>query len=175
MSQTAASAVIITALLFTGAQKADAAISSEAFVEKATIANLFEIESSKLALDKSHDHTVRKFAERMIDDHEKASDKLEETLEVSDVDMELPTTLDQEHRATLDKLRGISTEDEFNRQYVAAQARGHEQAVSMFRDYAKNGKDEALREFAKDVLLTLESHHEGIKEIKTEEMKTSTQ
>lgn len=51
-------------------------------------ANFFEIESSKIALEKSSSEDVKKFAQQMIDDHTKAGEKLASVLKSGG--MELP-------------------------------------------------------------------------------------
>src|SRR5690349_10548755 len=68
------------------------------FVTKASVANEFEIESSKLALEKSQNKKVRDFAQHMIDDHSKAGEELKST--VSDASLDTATvkeTLDDKH------------------------------------------------------------------------------
>src|SRR5690606_19791801 len=59
------------------------------FVDEASAKGLAEIESAKLALNKSSAHAVRKFAEAMISDHTKANQELatiarKKKLEVAD-------------------------------------------------------------------------------------------
>src|SRR3954466_14171588 len=53
-----------------------AVTSAAEFVPTATSSNLFEIESSRLALQRSRDPEVRRFAQQMIRDHNAASRRM---------------------------------------------------------------------------------------------------
>lgn len=142
-----------------------AAESAAGFVRKASVANEFEIESSKLALEKSQDKDIKSFAQRMIDDHKKAGDDMKEALSASKLDLKPETQLDDKHQQIIKKLESLSTDD-FNNAYVAAQVDAHDEAVSLFSDYAKNGGDEALKHFASETLPTLKSHQTHVKDLK---------
>src|SRR5690606_5955733 len=63
-------------------------VSAQDFVEEASAKGIAEIEVGRLALEKSTSQEVKTFAQRMIDDHTKANEKLaalasEKKLEVS--------------------------------------------------------------------------------------------
>lgn len=143
-------------------------LSTEEFVKKVSVANLFEVESSKLALDKSQNHNVRKFAEEMIEDHGKAQDNLKEAVKAPETDAVIATTLDRKHQKLLDKLKKISSSDDFDRQYIDIHRKSHAEAVALFNNYAKNGKNNVIKEFAEETIPTLEEHYEHIKEIQSE-------
>jgi len=48
---------------------------------------------------------------------------------------------------------------------VAAQLKAHEQAVSLFRRYSRNGRTAPLKDFASKTLPTLEHHLQMIQAI----------
>src|SRR5215475_13363536 len=106
---------------------------TEDFVKEAAMAGLFEIESSKLAQQKT-DGAVKDFAAQMITDHTKAADELKS--QVQAVNLTLPTTLDSSLQSKLDKLRGLNGAD-FTKQYLDDQVSGHKDAVSLFQRYGK--------------------------------------
>jgi len=150
------------------AATAQAAPSAGDFVKKASIGNEFEIESSRLALEKSQNANVKQFAQMMIDDHSKAGDQLKATLPSSSVNAAMvPNALDAKHRKLLDKLKDAPAGKKFDKKYISEQTDAHKETVKLFRDYAKNGDDGALKGFASQTLPTLESHLQHVKQIKS--------
>src|SRR5262245_50632425 len=55
------------------APSAAAPPSAGTFVEKAAIAGMFEVESSRIAIDRVNDPKLKEFAQMMVDDHTKAN------------------------------------------------------------------------------------------------------
>ena len=93
------------------------------FAHDLVIANMAEVELGKLAMERSANAGVKKFAQMMIDDHATAGDKLKAV--ASEHNVPVPTELDDKHielRDKLTKLKGA----EFDREYVAAMVDGHE-------------------------------------------------
>lgn len=139
--------------------------SARGFVMQASIANMFEIESSKLACDKSLNPEVRKFAECMIMDHNKAGEELVKTLQTSKSGAVREIKLDYKHQELVNQLKMASPGAGFDKRYIDAQTKGHAEAVKLFKEYAQHGQDAALKTFAKNTLPTLERHHALIKAI----------
>ncbi len=160
-------AAFAVAILLAIAPNARAATSAEAFVKNATIGNLFEIQTSQLALDKSQNADVKQFAQRMIDDHGKARNTLKATVSTQDSVDPLATAevLDSKHQKALDKLKAASAKN-FDKEYISAQKDAHDEAVSLFRKYAKTGGNTALKQFAANTLPTLEDHQKHVKQLK---------
>lgn len=140
--------------------------SAQDFVNKASIANEFEIESSKLALEKSQSNDVKKFAQTMIDQHTKTGQVLEKTLESSKSKAQATEELDDKHQKMLDKLQSASSKN-FDSQYIAMQKDAHKDAVNLFSSYSKHGKDTALKNFAADTLPTLKEHLKHVETLKS--------
>src|SRR5690606_10789437 len=85
----AAAAFAICAVTSLQAANKAESISSEEFVEEASAKGIAEIETAKLAPEKSQNEAVKGFAQMMIDDHRRANQQLAELarskdLEVSD-------------------------------------------------------------------------------------------
>jgi putative membrane protein len=151
-----AAAFLAIALLVSGSVQA--APSAETFVKKAAVANLFEIQSSQLALQKSHNEQVKKFAQMMIDDHTKAGEQLKSTLSAANIDSStVPTTLDAKHQKIEDKLNSASA-GKFDKDYIQAQSQAHIETIALFKSYAENGDNPAIKTFAQQTLPTLEQH-----------------
>ena len=137
-----------------GAAPAFAMDKTDAFVAAAAQSNMSEIELSKLALQKSQDARVRAFAQRMIDDHTQAGTKL--AVVAKQEHTALPDALDAEHGAMVADLSART--GDFDRAYIDAMASDHTAAVALFSDYASNGSDLYLKNFARHTLPTLTTH-----------------
>lgn len=139
--------------------------SSNNFVKHASIGSTFEIQSSELALEKSENEAVKEFAERMVEDHSKAAEDLKKALESSDADSSyMGGGLDDKHQKQLDKLQNLSGAA-FDKRYIDAQIVAHNEAVDLFGNYARNGKDRALQAFAAQTLPTLKEHQAHVREL----------
>lgn len=163
------SAVAISLLLASSAMaqekagdpdKAAAAMKVETpkFVEMVASSNMFEIESSKLAEQKSKDDDIQAFAKHMIKDHTKAGDDLKAAGQTP------PMKYAPKHAAMMKLLEGANGAD-FEALYLDMQAQAHVEAVSLFRTYAGSGDDQKVVAFAKNTLPTLEMHQKHVKEI----------
>jgi putative membrane protein len=130
------------------------------FVTKAAIANMFEIKTSEQAVKTSKNADVLAFAKMMIKDHTAAGKKFE-TAAAATSGLTPPAALDDDHQKKLDDL-ATKTGTDFDKAYVDIQQSAHADAVSLFDDYAKNGKDTALQTFATDTLPTLQAHKDKI-------------
>ena len=115
------------------------------FLTRASNSNLFAIEESRLALDRTSDSQVKTFARRLVEDHGRAEAELQTAAEGSGA--AVPTTLDQDHQARLTVLRGKSGVD-FDKTYVADQGENHSNALTLYGDYMLWGDYEKLHALA---------------------------
>jgi putative membrane protein len=132
------------------------------FAETATIANMFEIKTSQVALEKATSPATKTFAQHMIDDHTKAGEEMQPAADGEGVD--LPGALDPQHQAKLDELTG-SSGDAFDKAYLEEQLAAHEEAVALFKNYAADGPPGTLKEFAAKTLPTLQAHLEEVQKL----------
>jgi putative membrane protein len=131
------------------------------FLRKAIQSGEAEVAISNLALEKSLNEQVRKFAERMVKDHTAANQRLMSLEEGSS--RTLPKQMEQKHEAMLDKLSQLSG-DEFDRQYMQGQVQDHQAAVKLFASEATkpSGPVDAL---AGELLPALRQHLQMAEEI----------
>jgi len=130
--------------------------STSTFLTNAAVANLFEIESSKLALSKTKTEKVKSFANEMVTDHTAAGEKFKQA--VADAKLTPPAEkLDAKHQAILDDLKKKEG-TAFDKAYIDAQYQGHVEAVAMFEAYAKDGDNARMKRLAGDLLPTLKKH-----------------
>jgi putative membrane protein len=125
------------------------------FVNKAAIGGLAEVQLAKMALDKGQSTEVKEFARRMLADHSKANTELKQIAERKKCDV--PTALDRDHQAVADKLAKLNGA-EFDKQYMKAMVKDHDEDVSEFKQFAQGGSDADLKQFAMKTLPVLEHH-----------------
>jgi putative membrane protein len=130
------------------------------FAEMAASSNMFEIQSSKLALDKSQNDEILSFAQQMIDDHQAAGEKMKQAAQEAGV--EVPSEMAEDQQEALDDLEEA---DDFDEAYVDAQVEAHDEAVDLFEGFSENAEDGPLRTFAQETLPTLEDHKSRIEDI----------
>jgi putative membrane protein len=135
--------------------------STQDFVTEAGQSDMFEIESSKLALGKS-DEATKKFAQQMVDDHTKTTTDLKDLVSRGNVKATLPTTMRGKQQGMLKDLQQRQGED-FTKQYHSDQVDGHKDAVDLFKRYAEKGEQADLKAWAAKTLPTLQHHLEMAK------------
>ena len=116
----------------------------------------FEIKSSQLALQKSSNPEVKQYAQKMIDEHTQSTNQLKQI--AAQTGMTLPSDPGSFNQAVLDQLTPL-TGSAFDRAYLEAQANGHMQAVALFRTEMGRGQETALKQFATQLLPTIEQHY----------------
>ena len=127
----------------------------KAFVEKAAIGGLAEVQMGKLAQQKAASEQVKQFGTRMVDDHSKANDELKQV--ASSKGITLPTDLDAKHKGKMAKLEKLSGA-QFDRAYMDDMVADHKEDVSEFQKQAKSGSDADVKGFASKTLPTLQEH-----------------
>jgi putative membrane protein len=127
------------------------------FVTEASASDMFEIESSKLALQKGDDAT-KTFAQQMITDHEKTTAELKALLASGKVQGSPVTALTDDDKQEIDDLAKLEAAD-FNKEYIGDQVDAHEDAVDLFKRYAEEGENADLKAWAAKTLPALEHHY----------------
>jgi putative membrane protein len=119
-------------------------------------ANLSEIEAGKTALSKSSNSQVKSFAQRMIDDHTKASQEVQQLAQAKGVT--LPTEPDSKHKAMVQKLSGLSG-DAFDRRYMEqAGVSDHKKTHALLKRVQAKASDPDLKQLAAKTLPTVDDH-----------------
>lgn len=133
-----------------------AAPKTEDFVLEAATSDMFEIESSKLAVERA-DPATKTFAQQMIADHTKTSTEMKQMVDSGKVAAPIPTAMTSSQKAMLDKLNGLQGDD-FNKQYHSDQVSVHKDAVDLFKRYGDSGDNADLKSWAATTRPALEHH-----------------
>jgi putative membrane protein len=126
------------------------------FVKEAATSDMFEVQSSKLAAERTQGD-VQSFANQMVADHTKTTGELQRLAPGANVP--LPTQMTSSQQNMLDKLKRLKGKD-FATQYMDDQVSAHKSAVSLFERYGKCGDNTKLQDWADHTLPTLQHHLE---------------
>jgi putative membrane protein len=145
-----------------GATKAAAAMSAteklspsdQQFIQDAGQAGATEIAASKLALSKSSDPQVKRFAQRMIADHAKLARNLDILAKRHGITA--APSADSAVIGSLQNLQGA----EFDKAYIEKVVGGHQKAVELFKKESESGNDAQLKTAATRALPIVQHHYE---------------
>jgi putative membrane protein len=135
-----------------------AAISREDITLTSDLAqiNISEIDSGRMALDKSHNPEVRKFAQQMVDAHTTALDDLKTLAQTKG--FTLPNETDFQHKTLATALKMLSG-DTFDSQYIKRIGVGdHERTLALLQKIQKRAKDADLKTLAAKTLPSVQAH-----------------
>lgn len=132
-----------------------AAVSGQQFADMAAASDMFEIQSSRLALDKSKSDAVKTFARQMIDAHTQSSAKLKVAAAAATPPIKPAEQMPADKQAKLDALGAAA---DFDAAYIRDQTAAHEEALSMLQNYAAGGDAPSLKAFAAETA-PIVSHH----------------
>ena len=136
------------------------AATSNDFVDKAAAGGIAEIETSRLALEKSKSADIKKFANMMITDHSKANDELAALAKKNDIEVPDTTTLVKQAKEKILEVR----DESFDAAYANNQVKAHEDTIELFKKEANTVTDDKvkggteLKAFAQKMLPALEKH-----------------
>ncbi|WP_460141680.1 DUF4142 domain-containing protein [Pseudomonas sp. S2_E01] len=143
------------------------AATSNDFVDNAAAGGIAEIETSRLALEKSQSADIKAFANMMITDHSKANDELAAIAKKNDIEVPDTTTLVKQAKEKILDMR----DESFDAAYANNQVKAHEETIELFKKEANTVTDDKakgsaeLKGFAQKMLPGLEKHLEMAKKL----------
>ncbi len=133
------------------------------FIKEAAKGGMMEVKLGKLAVQNAASDQVKRFGQRMVDDHSKANDELKTIAKGKNV--ELPKEDDdKEAKDMSDKLSKLKG-DAFDKAYITHMVADHEKDVAAFETEAKDGTDDEVKAFASKTLPVLKDHLSQAKKI----------
>ncbi|MBF8643741.1 DUF4142 domain-containing protein [Pseudomonas luteola] len=139
------------------------AMSPEDFIDDASAKGIAEVETAKLALQKSQAEDVKRFAQMMIDDHTNVNNQLRQLAQQKKLEV-----ADNAQLMDMAKKLILQVRDEsFDPAYANNQVMAHEQTIEIFRNEANNGQDQELKALAKETLPKLEAHLQQAKALQS--------
>jgi putative membrane protein len=146
---------------------------TEGFVTGAAMGDMYEIESSKIALQRSKDPKVKALAQMLIDHHTAMTADLKAALKAGNVAAAPPTGLDERRKGLLDNLRAAGDSD-FDGAYLHQQLAAHLEALTLHEGYQKLGDNETLKGVAAKAAPKVQKHIDEIRKIGGDKLKAMT-
>lgn len=132
------------------------------FSVEAANGGMIEIQLAALAKTKAMNYRVKNFAHMMLEDHNKINAELQRIATAKNI--ALPQALSAEAKKHIDRLNK-KEKGEFDRAYMNMMVADHKDDVAEFERMARDGKDPALRDFAKETLPILKKHLDSARAI----------
>jgi putative membrane protein len=140
-----------------------AALSDTQFAKKAAQGGIAEVKLGQLAQEKGTSDSVKKFGQRMVEDHTKAGDELKRAAAQDNIT--LPDDVSAKDKATYNELTKLSGAA-FDRAYARDMVKDHEEDIADFNKEANGGKNTSIKDFATRTLPTLQDHLKEAKEMR---------
>ena len=130
------------------------------FLIVASIGNLQEVSASQQAVQKAKRTEVRMFGEMMVKDHGESEQQLVALAKNRGITLPAAATGGIQPDIALK-----NTGDHFDQLYVHGMVSAHGAAVQSFAAYSINGKDPAVKAWAKEMLPKLKTHHDYVSKL----------
>jgi putative membrane protein len=147
----------VTPLLWSGVAVAiqNESAMEQSFLQQAAEGQQAEIALGKLAKQKASSEQVREFGERMIQDHQKASNEVQQL--ASKEGIQVSPKLNEKHKHKQQDFARLSGKA-FDRAYMEYMLRDHAKEVNEFEQNAKLLKDPQVKTWASATLPILKEH-----------------
>ncbi len=138
------------------AQPADAGMTDQDFVTKASSMNIAEVNAHKAAQTHATTADVKMHAKHMLTDHTKMGDEMKAL--ASKKNMQVSAEPPAEKKQMLDDMNASKKGKDWDMAYVDAQVNDHNEAIALFEKGSASVKDADLKALIDKTLPTLRDH-----------------
>lgn len=142
---------------------ATASVLDQTYVQNAAASDLFEIETSRLALERATLPSIKTYAQMMIDEHTKSSNELRAAAQQAGI--AVPAAIPADKQAKIAALRGM-TGEAFDRQYFADQRTSHQETLAKVNEYLAQAQPGPLKDHASKLTGVVQKHLNGLEKIR---------
>ncbi|WP_298093034.1 DUF4142 domain-containing protein [uncultured Sphingomonas sp.] len=135
---------------------AEAKVQADPYVTAAGRSDLYEINSSQVALEKSQNPAIRGYADMLIKHHQKTTAATLAAASKAGLTPPVPA-LDPGATASINELQLASAAD-FDRLYLAQQVPAHRAALDLHQSYGTGGDQAPLRATARKAVPIVRQH-----------------
>lgn len=139
-----------------------AAMMDKVFVRQALQGGMGQVQLGQLALQKSNNPDIKQFAQKMVDEHTKLGDAMNQLAQQMNV--KAPKGLSGKDKSTVAKLSALSG-DEFDKAYIKDMLKDHKQDEKDFKQEAENASNPALKSLASQGEQMISQHLQMIEQI----------
>jgi len=140
------------------------------FLQETAMAELTEVEVSKLATQKASTEGVRQLAQKLTAENEQANQELRKLAETKAV--QVADGLDSKHKARVDKLAKLEG-TAFDKAYVKEISHETRDDATEFQSEAQGGTDPEVKSFATRVLPMVQAENKAAKHVGDEGKESS--
>ena len=138
--------------------------SPQTYVANAAMSDMYERETSQLALTTAKSPAVKAFARQMIADHTATSAEVKKIVGNASLGITPPAQLDSRRQGLVDNLRK-ATGGDFDRMYIQQQVAAHREALAVHRVFADAGTNAPLKAFAAKTAPKVQMHLEMVEKM----------
>lgn len=131
--------------------------SGQDYAAMVAASDLYEIESARLAMEKSENAEIDALADMIVTDHEKSTADLKAAVGEAQPPITVTPEMNAEQQANMEALRAADAAM-FDRTYLQQQVMAHQKALDMVRGYAESGDVPALQQHASSVVGPIQRH-----------------
>ncbi len=132
------------------------------FVMMAGASDLYEIQSSRMALSKARTPAVRQYAQMMITHHTKTTRDVTTAARRAGMKPTKPK-LTAMQADMIAQLRSAGAGADFERTYLTQQLQSHEMALALHTNYAQNGDTPQLKTAAQGAVPIVQQHLDRVR------------
>jgi putative membrane protein len=148
------------------AMAADMPKTGQEYAAMAGGSDMYEIESSKLAMEKSQNKDLKDFAQMLVTDHQKSTDQLKSAAREAQPAVTVSPKMTPEQESNLQALRSANGA-QFDQAYLQQQVAAHQKALAMVQGYAQNGDVPSLKQHASTVSGPIQQHLEKAQQLQS--------
>ncbi|MCF6474713.1 DUF4142 domain-containing protein [Nonomuraea sp. MG754425] len=123
-------------------------------------ANLTEVESGRLAMDKGTTKRIKAVGEMLVKDHAELDVKVTET--ASQLGVELPSSPSADQEALVARLEDASGED-FDQDFLSGMIKAHKEVLAATKTEVSGGSSPAVKSLAETAEASLKKHLAALK------------
>jgi putative membrane protein len=127
------------------------------FVKKTVAGNLADVQLGQLTLQKSNNDQVKKFAQKMIDDHTRMNEQMGEIAKLLHV--EVPTEPSKKDKSLISKMQGLSG-PAYDQAYLKDVVKEHKEDLSQLNMEVSNSQFLGVKNAASQTSKTISEHLE---------------
>lgn len=135
---------------------------AQEFATMQAASDTYEIEAGRLAQENASDQAVQDFGSMMVEDHTASTSNLQSAAaQAQGITVDPQMTAEQQ--SNIEELRNAG--EDFDSTYLDQQVEAHEKALEMLQNYAQNGDNPALQDFARQTAEVVQGHLQQAREL----------
>lgn len=147
-------------------------LSPQGFMQRLISSDQFQIQSARIALEKSRNEDIRRFAQKVIDYHNATTEKLKVIAKRANL-APADVSLSWRQRRLIERLRRTDA-TRFDRYFVRIQRKSHTRTARLLMSYASSGDNEDLKRLARETLPRIIEHGRLMKDVGRFRLRRST-